>query len=107
MVAPAVTERGHGFNYFSDATVTSLFFAGVGFGLRDRMLGGWSIALGLAGAAGVAAAEILSERIDQAQKDSGEKASPGIWGFDFDAIASTCSFSSAISSLIYCASKSL
>jgi archaetidylinositol phosphate synthase len=83
-VGNMMTEKGHKFDYFSDATVTSLFFAGVGFGLRDGMLGTWAIALGLAGAAGVAAAEILSERIDQAQKDTGEKAYPGIWGFDFD-----------------------
>lgn len=79
-----MTEKGHRFDYFCDATVTSLFFAGIGFGLRDGMLGGWAIVLGLAGAAGVAAAEILAERIDQAQKDSGEKAYSGIWGFDFD-----------------------
>jgi hypothetical protein len=84
--------------------VTSLFFAGVGLGLRDGMLGGWSIALRLASAAGVAAAEILIERIDQAQ---GEKAYHGIWSFDFDAIASTCSIRSAISSLIYYVSKPL
>ena len=83
-VGDMMTEKGHRFDYFSDATVTSLFFAGVGFGLRDGILGAWSIALGLAGAAGVAAAEILSERIDQAKKDTGEKAYPGIWGFDFD-----------------------
>ena len=39
-----------------------------------------------AGAAGVFAAEIFAEFIDRAQADTGEKAYPGIWGFDFDDI---------------------
>ena len=41
---------------------------------------------GAAGAAGVFSAEALAELIDRAQTDTGEKAYPGMWGFDFDDI---------------------
>jgi len=75
---------GHKFDYVSDVAVTALFFVGAGIGLRHGWLGQWAILCGLAGAAGVVAAEILAEQIDQAQKDTGEKAYPGFAGFDFD-----------------------
>ena len=67
------TEWGHKFDYVCDVSVTALFFVGIGIGLRDTSLGYWSIAMGISAAAGVVAAEILAEIIDQAQKDTGEK----------------------------------
>ena len=76
------------FNMFYDVTVTSLIFIGAGIGLRDEMLldvelGQWPIWLG---AAGVFAVKIFAEFINRAEADTGEKAYPGIWGFDFDDI---------------------
>ncbi|MCZ6803846.1 MAG: CDP-alcohol phosphatidyltransferase family protein [Proteobacteria bacterium] len=78
------SEWGHKFDYFSDVTVTALFFVGTGLGLRESALGHWTIIIGLCAAAGVIAAEILAEIIDRAQKDTGEKAYAGFAGFDFD-----------------------
>jgi archaetidylinositol phosphate synthase len=78
------TAWGHKFDYVCDVTVTALFFVGAGIGLRDGVLGAWAIPCGVAGALGVVAAEILAEKIDRMQADTGEKAYPGFAGFDFD-----------------------
>ena len=83
-VSGKTSEWGHKFDYFCDVTVTALFFLGVGIGLRESSLGLWSIVMGISASAGVVAAEILAEIIDQAQKDTGEKAYSGFAGFDFD-----------------------
>jgi archaetidylinositol phosphate synthase len=83
-VGGKTSEWGHRFDYVSDVAVTALFFVGAGIGLRHSWLGDWAILCGIAGAAGVVAAEILAEKIDQAKKDTGEKAYPGFAGFDFD-----------------------
>ena len=83
-VSGKTSEWGHKFDYFCDVTVTALFFVGIGIGLRDSPLGYWCIIMGLTAAAGVVAAEILAEIIDQAQKHTGEKAYEGFAGFDFD-----------------------
>ena len=85
-VSGKITPGGHRFDYFCDATVTSLFFVGIGFGLRTTDLGWWSVALGIAAGTGVLAAEILAERLDQVLKDTGDKAYAGFAGFDFDDI---------------------
>ena len=77
---------GHKFDYFCDTSTTALFFVGIGIGLRNSPLGYWSIIMGVFAAAGVIAAEILAEIIDQRKKDTGEKAYPGFAGFDFDDI---------------------
>ena len=87
-VTGKTSPGGQVFDMFYDLTVTSLFFLGVGLGLRDEIfldveLGQWPIWLG---ADGVYAAEIFAEFIDRAEADTGEKAYPGIWGFDFDDI---------------------
>jgi phosphatidylglycerophosphate synthase len=78
------TPWGHRFDMICDTSVTSLFFLGAGIGLRESWLGDWAIFAGIAGALGVFAAELLAEAIDNIGKDTGEKAYPGIWGFDFD-----------------------
>jgi phosphatidylglycerophosphate synthase len=83
-VSGKTSEWGHKFDYFCDVTVTALFFLGIGIGLRESALGYWTIVMGITASAGVVAAEILAEIIDQAQKDSGEKAYSGFAGFDFD-----------------------
>ena len=88
-VSGKTSPRGHQFDYFSDVFVTALFFIGIGIGLRGSLLGEinlglWSIAMGVSATAGVIAAEILAEKIDQTQKDTGEKAYAGFAGFDFD-----------------------
>jgi phosphatidylglycerophosphate synthase len=75
---------GHKLDCFSDTFVTSLFFVGIGVGLRDSTLGTWAIAMGLAAGTGVLTAELLAEVIDRAKSDTGEKAYPGFAGFDFD-----------------------
>jgi len=83
-VSGKTSEWGHKFDYFCDVTVTALFFLGIGIGLRESSLGFWTIIMGISASAGVVAAEILAEIIDQAQKDTGEKAYAGFAGFDFD-----------------------
>jgi phosphatidylglycerophosphate synthase len=83
-VSGKTSEWGHKFDYFCDVTVTALFFLGIGIGLRESALGYWTIVMGVTASAGVIAAEILAEIIDQAKKDTGEKAYAGFAGFDFD-----------------------
>lgn len=88
-VSGKTSPWGHQYDYFSDVFVTALFFVGIGIGLRDSAiwginLGYWTIVLGVFASAGVICAEISAEYIDQAQKDTGEKAYPGFAGFDFD-----------------------
>ena len=80
------SKRGHRLDYFCDVTVTSLFFVGIGIGLRDGGWGSWTLLMGLAAGGGVLLAEILAERIDQSLEDTGDKAYPGFAGFDFDDI---------------------
>ena len=83
-VSGKTSPGGHKYDMFCDVAVTSLFFLGAGIGLRHGWLGDWAIVLGALGAAGVFAAEIFAEVIDQMNKDTGEKAYPGFAGFDFD-----------------------
>lgn len=83
-VGGKTSPGGHRYDMVCDITVTSLFFLGAGIGLREGFLGNWAILLGAMGAAGVFAAELFAEAIDSRQADTGEKAYPGIWGFDFD-----------------------
>ena len=83
-VTGKTSEFGHKLDYFCDVSVTALFFIGIGIGLRDTSIAYWTILLGLFACIGVVVAEIYAEKIDQAQKDTGEKAYAGIAGFDFD-----------------------
>jgi phosphatidylglycerophosphate synthase len=80
------SEWGHKFDYFSDVTVTALFFVGIGIGARDAIPEIVAIIMGLVAAAGVIVAEVLAERIDQLKKVDDEKAYPGMAGFNFDDI---------------------
>lgn len=83
-VSGKTSPWGHRYDMFCDTTITSLFFLSAGIGLRHGFLGNWAILLGALGTAGVFAAEILAEMIDRKKADTGDKAYPGIWGFDFD-----------------------
>lgn len=83
-VSGKTSPWGHKYDMVADIGVTALFFLGAGIGLRVTELGGWAILMGALGAAGVVAAEILAEIIDRDGTDTGEKAYPGFWGFDFD-----------------------
>ena len=83
-VSGKASPWGHRYDMVCDVAVTSLFFLGAGIGLRHSFLGDWSIVMGIMGALGVFAAEILAEYIDQMNKDTGVKAYPGFAGFDFD-----------------------
>ena len=85
-ISGKTTEWGHKFDYYSDAFITALFFISIGVNLRDSLPGYWSISLGICAALGVIFTEIYAEIIDQKKQSTGEKAYPGIMGFDFDDI---------------------
>lgn len=80
------SEWGHKFDYCTDTIITALFFVAIGVSLKDVLPEYLSISMGLCAAAGVVFAEIFAEIIDQKKKHLGQKAYPGIAGFDFDDI---------------------
>ena len=53
----ATSERGHAYDLIADAVSNALVLAGIGVGLRDSVLGLWSIPMGLL--AGISVAAIL------------------------------------------------
>jgi phosphatidylglycerophosphate synthase len=79
MASPA----GHAYDYAVDVTVNSLFFLGVGIGLRHSSLGWWSVALGVLASVSILLASLWSEAIAQRQGE-GSKAYTGRFGFNFD-----------------------
>lgn len=79
-----ITPGGHRYDMICDITVSSLFFIGCAIGLRDGYFGNWMILMGVTSTAGVFIAQIYTEKIDQMNSDTGEKAFPGLWGFEFD-----------------------
>ena len=85
-ISGKTTEWGHKFDYYCDTFITALFFISIGINLRDNLSGYWSISLGICAALGVIFTEIYAEIIDQKKQSTGEKAYPGIMGFDFDDI---------------------
>ena len=85
-ISGKTTEWGHKFDYYCDTLITALFFIAIGINLRDNLSGYWSISLGICAALGVIFTEIYAEIIDQKKQSTGEKAYPGIMGFDFDDI---------------------
>ena len=85
-ISGKTTEWGHKFDYYCDTFITALFFISIGINLRDNLPGYWSISLGICAALGVIFTEIYAEIIDQKKQSTGEKAYPGIMGFDFDDI---------------------
>ena len=85
-ISGKTTEWGHKFDYYCDTFITALFFISIGINLRDNLPGYWSISLGICAAVGVIFTEVYAEIIDQKKQSTGEKAYPGIMGFDFDDI---------------------
>jgi phosphatidylglycerophosphate synthase len=80
------SEWGHKFDFFSDTTVTALFFVGIGIGARDSLPELVAVILGFVAAQGVVVTTVLAEQIDQLKEKEGEKAYPGFAGFNFDDI---------------------
>lgn len=80
------SEWGHKFDYFSDVTVTALFFVGIGIGARDSIPELVAVIMGFVAGNGVVVAAALAERIDQLKEEEGEKAYSGFAGFNFDDI---------------------
>ena len=85
-VSGKTTEWGHKFDYYSDTFITALFFISIGINLHGELPNYWSIIMGICAALGVIFTEIYAEIIDQKKQTAGEKAYPGIIGFDFDDI---------------------
>ena len=80
------TEWGHKFDYYCDTFITALFFIAIGINLQGNLPNNWSIIMGIFAGLGVISTEIYAEIIDQKKQSTGEKAYPGIMGFDFDDI---------------------
>lgn len=78
-----MSAGGHRYDYYTDNVINALFFAATGVGLRQSWLGAWSIPLGLAAAASMMLANILSERIEE-RSPPNTRAYSGRWGFDPD-----------------------
>ncbi len=78
-----MTPGGHAYDYACDVVVNALLFLAIGVGLRDGALGWWALAMGVVAAVSVAAASLLSERLEERQAND-KKAYSGVAGFDFD-----------------------
>jgi phosphatidylglycerophosphate synthase len=78
-----LSPEGHRYDYLTDIWVNSLFFAGVGFGLRGSWLGSWSIPLGLWTALSMLLTLTFAEWIER-RNPKGTKLVGTRWGFDPD-----------------------
>jgi phosphatidylglycerophosphate synthase len=74
---------GHRYDLVSDAICNAIIFVGLGIGLRDGPLGGWTVLLGVL--AGLAVGAILL-MVVLAERQEGERAAelPNLAGFDAD-----------------------
>ena len=74
---------GHRYDLFSDAVCNAIIFVGLGIGLRDSSLGGWTVLLGVL--AGLAVGAVLL-MVVLAEHQEGERAAelPNLAGFDAD-----------------------
>lgn len=77
------SASGHVYDYVTDVVVNALLFVGIGIGVRHGGLDAWAVPLGIVAALSIAAASLLSERLERRQA-TGDKAYGGILGFDFD-----------------------
>ncbi|MDJ0949310.1 MAG: CDP-alcohol phosphatidyltransferase family protein [Alphaproteobacteria bacterium] len=82
-VGGKMTKGGKAFDQASDIAIDTLFFLGIGIGLRDGIVGGWSILLGLIAGVAVLVADVLTDRMDD-QMAEGDRTFPGFAGFDVD-----------------------
>jgi phosphatidylglycerophosphate synthase len=74
---------GHRYDLVSDAVCNAIIFVGLGIGLRDSSLGGWTVLLGVL--AGLAVGAVLL-MVVLAERQEGERAAelPNLAGFDAD-----------------------
>ena len=85
-----ITGRTSRFGYFFDYACGglsyALLFLGLGVGLTETLLGPWSLALGLAGAAAALISMILNVRLDRGLALAEGKAVgyPGLGGFELE-----------------------
>ena len=77
------SAAGHHYDYVCDVAVNSLVFFTIGVGLRNGDFGWWAPVLGAVAAVSVAAASLLSERLERLEGYQC-KAYAGAFGFDFD-----------------------
>jgi len=82
-LANMMSPQGHRYDYLADVSVNSLFFVAIGIGLRQSVLGKWSIPLGLLSGVSILLVSIFAERLES-RSPPGTKAISGRWGFDPD-----------------------
>ncbi|MCZ6718583.1 MAG: CDP-alcohol phosphatidyltransferase family protein [Gammaproteobacteria bacterium] len=63
------SEWGHQYDLACDLSVTALLFVGVGFGLRDSVLGAWAIPLGIGTGFAIVAIFWVREKIKEVQDE--------------------------------------
>lgn len=73
---------GHKFDFFVDNALGSLFFLGLGIGLRHAAYGGWAVGLGALAAVNLFTLNHVAEAFDSSA--DGEKILASKWGFDAD-----------------------
>jgi phosphatidylglycerophosphate synthase len=77
------SRGGHLYDYYSDALINSLVFAGAGIGARHGWMGVWAAPTGVVAAVSMLVCWVVGEWYQQLE-GSGEKAYAGRWGFDMD-----------------------
>lgn len=77
------SAAGHRYDCFADSTISSLFFAAIGLGLRHSWLGAWALPLGLLASLSLAAINHAAETLEQGGPP-GTKVLHGAFGFDPD-----------------------
>ncbi|MGB6485766.1 MAG: CDP-alcohol phosphatidyltransferase family protein [Steroidobacteraceae bacterium] len=82
-LANMMSPQGHRYDYLADVWVNTLFFIGIGIGLRHSVLGRWSMPLGLLSGASTFLASVFAEMLEL-RGPPGTKAVSGRWGFDPD-----------------------
>ncbi len=78
------SHLGYLFDYFAGAGSYCVLFLGIGIGLTASSLGGWSLALGIAGALSAVVAMPLNLGIDSASESTDAVGYPGFAGFELE-----------------------
>ncbi len=82
-VGQMMSEKGHAYDYASDALINVLIFLAAGVGARHGWLGPAAIAFGLVASASMGICWVAGEAYEK-RDGSGQKAYAGRWGFDLD-----------------------
>lgn len=80
-IGKMATPGGHRYDYVVDNLVTSLFFVAIGVGLRQSVLGEWTVLLGVLAGVSVYLCGVLAEALDR-RLPAGDKALSGAFGFN-------------------------